>query len=1347
MTKHQLLSILLGYITILPLQAQSITTMEFAHFGLDEGLSHTIVDDITQDKYGQLWLATQNGLNKFDGYQFTTYSFDLSDSTGVANGIVRACFTDCQGEVWIGTDEGLSHFNHDLEQFEHFSYQNDGKKQPIHNIAEISEQKLLLYTLNKNLWIFDKQTKQFSTDLPVDSMEGILPSYISSQDEYTYIGTQDGVYIYSTTQKTLNYVPLSINESFRKYAFLQQAPYYLWVGTNGGGLFRYNLQTGKVTQYTHQAGTKGSISSNYIRSMTLDHQGRLWIGTMNALNIYDEQNDCFQTYAGTPENNGGNMQLSIRKIYRDTQGGMWMGTYLRGLYYYHPLRKQFSNLQYVPGGNSLNCNVINCLVEDSHKNIWIGTNGGGLNCYNPQTGQFTYYTQKNGLASNDVKALFIDEANNQVYIGTHAGGLQILNPKTGYIKKILSSKNRNIYHWLPTLYGDGFWSCGMRSFMRFDTHTQSYQVIHPRDVGISQASTFDRLFSLFRDSKKRLWLIHEKKLLVYNETKEGLTGYPLPVLQSIEKNFITCMYEAGSGLFWFGTRNGIFSLDEATGQINQYTTADGLPSDAIHSILEDSEGNLWLGTEKGLSRFNVFTRKFRNYTSEDGLQSNLFTEARLRTDDGKMYFGGINGISSFVPEQLIDNPYTSVPVISELRLFGRRVTPGDETGILIQSISETEHITLSAQQSMFSLRFTTTNYVAGNHNTFAYMLEGYDHNWRHASRARTVSYSNLPHGTYRFLVRVANNDGKWNEQTTALSIKVLPVWYKTWWATLLFVLAFLGAVAAVVRYFWMRKSMQLQLLAERQNMEREKEVHEMKQRFFIDISHELRTPLTLILAPVQELLRTVTDRQTYKQLGFIEKNAKRLLHLVNQLMDYRRAELGVFQLRVRKTDVRQVVEKIFLYYDWTARKKGIQYDLYSDPSDEQVLCDPAYIELILNNLLSNAFKYTTKGQSITVILRREGSELLLQVEDTGCGIAPEQQSKVFERFYQADTGHLGTGIGLALVKRLVQLHHGRIELWSEPGKGSRFSVYLPTDPSAYAENERATSADADTPIHTVNEQQMFLEDVRPTEDETDGEPTNEEANEETETILVVEDNPDINRYLCNNLGQKYHVITATNGQEALDLLAKTERTDLILTDVMMPVMDGLQLCKHIKQNLNTCHIPVIILSAKAEQSEQLEGLGVGADDYICKPFSMTLLTTKIDNLLRTRYRTIRLYSQPGEIDLKRATLNPLDEEFLRKALDIIHRHLDDSAFTVATFAEEIFMNRVSLNAKIKALTGLSTRDFIRKVRLDKAHALLKEGRHNINEVSAMVGFSAVSYFSHCFKNQFGYLPSEINTGQ
>ena len=1322
--------------------------MEFAHFGLDEGLSHTIVDDITQDKYGQLWLATQNGVNKFDGYQFTTYSFDLSDSTSVANGIVRACFTDCQGEVWIGTDEGLSHFNHDLEQFEHFSFrQNDGKKRPVHNIAEISEQELLLYTRDKPLWIFNKLTHQFSNHLPIDSLSNIQPSYISSQGEFVYIGTRDGIYIHSITQKSTHYVPLVTDGSVLKYTFLQQAPHFLWVGTNGGGLFRCNLKTGEVNNYTHQAGIKGSISSNYVRSMTLDHQGRLWIGTMNALNIYDEQNNCFQTYTGTPGSNGENMQLSIRKIYRDSQGGMWMGTYLRGLYYYHPLRKQFSNLQYVPGGNSLNCNVINCLVEDSHKNIWIGTNGGGLNCYNPQNGQFTYYTQKNGLASNDVKAVFIDEDNHQVYIGTHAGGLQILNTQTGHIKRILSTEKRNIYHWLPTLYGDGFWSCGMRSLLRFDTHTQSYQTIFPRNVGIPQARTFDRLFSLFRDSKKRLWLVHEKKLLVYNETREGLTEYPLPVLRNIEKNFITCMYEADNGLFWFGTRNGIFSLDEATGQISQYTTANGLPCDAIHSILEDSEGNLWLGTEKGLSRFNVFTQKFRNYTSENGLQSNLFTGACLRTEDGKMYFGGINGITSFVPEQLIDNPYTSVPVISVLRLFDRRVTPGDETGILTQSIRETDHITLSAKQSMFGLRFTTTNYVAGNHNTFAYMLEGYDRKWRHANRARVVSYSNLPHGTYRFLVKVANNDGKWNEQTAALSIKVLPVWYKTWWATLLFVLAFLGAVAAVVRYFWMRKSMQLQLLTERQNMEREKEVHEMKQRFFIDISHELRTPLTLILAPVQELLRTVTDRQTHKQLGFIEKNAKRLLHLVNQLMDYRRAELGVFQLRVRKTNVRQAVENIFLYYDWTARKKGIQYDLYTDLTDEQVLCDPAYIELILNNLLSNAFKYTAKGQSITLTLRQEGKELLLQVEDTGSGIAPEQQSKVFERFYQADTEHLGTGIGLALVKRLVQLHHGHIELWSESDKGSRFSIYLPTDPSAYTENEQATGNEADRAIHTVNEQQMFLEDVLPTEEETNWKPTDEKANEEEETILIVEDNPDINRYLCDNLGQKYRVIAATNGQEALGLLAKTERTDLILTDVMMPVMDGLQLCKHIKQNLNTCHIPVIILSAKAEQSEQLEGLGVGADDYICKPFSMTLLITKIDNLLRTRYRTIRLYSQPGEIDLKRATLNPLDEEFLRKALDIIHRHLDDSAFTVATFAEEIFMNRVSLNAKIKALTGLSTRDFIRKVRLDKAHALLKEGRHNINEVSAMVGFSAVSYFSHCFKNQFGYLPSEINTGQ
>lgn len=591
-----------------------------------------------------------------------------------------------------------------------------------------------------------------------------------------------------------------------------------------------------------------------------------------------------------------------------------------------------------------------------------------------------------------------------------------------------------------------------------------------------------------------------------------------------------------------------------------------------------------------------------------------------------------------------------------------------------------------------------------------------------------------------FLVKAANSDGKWNDTPTELKIVVLPVWYKTWWAILLFIIAFISITIFIFRYFWMRKSMEAELQIERMDKERQKEVNEMKLRFFINISHELRTPLTLILAPVQEMLDKVSDRWLHKQLEHVQKNTNRLLHLVNQLMDYRRAELGVFNLKVRLNPIHSVIEKNFLFYERLAQRKQIAYNFNSNVEGREILCDPDYMELIVNNLLSNAFKYTHEGKSITVTLKEENHELLLQVKDTGNGIPIDKQGKIFERFYQIDNEHLGSGIGLSLVQRLADLHHGRIELESKEGVGSTFSIYLPTEESAYLPEERQPISGSveEQRIYTTNDQDMYVID---TEEKEVIEETSETKGQRKETILIVEDNADIRQYLSEELGKSYHILKANNGEEALSIV-KEQEIDLILTDVMMPVMDGLQLCKQIKQNLRTCHIPIIILSAKTDLKEQLEGLQVGADDYIPKPFSMAMIAAKIKNLFRTRYRAIEHYSHSLEIEPEKVALNPLDEELLKKAIDIMEKNMDNVEFSTNDFAREMCMSRSNLHIKMKALTGESTNDFIRKMRFNRACKLLQEGRYSVSEISGMVGFNTPSYFATSFKKYFGCLPSE-----
>ncbi len=1342
MTKPILLSILL-WIFIHPLCAQTAEPISFIHIGLDEGLSQSTVFDIAQDKYDNMWFATYNGLNKYDGYTFTVYQHNEKNKQSLGCDIVRSLKVDEKGRIWIGTYEGLSLYDNDKDCFQNFQYKKEGKNMPVNKIVAVNEELLLIYT-DDELILFNTHTQSFSQSQLNPDLFTITPTSITHQGDNIYIGSREGLFSYSISQNTIKNIVPKVLKGKHISAVLQQSPTLLWIGTEGNGLFLVNPQNDEVKQYTAISGSTHTISSNYIRVLSLDTQNRLWVGTINSLNIYQKDSDSFSIYKSDPLREGSLSQTSIRSIFTDSQGGVWLGTFFGGLNYYHPLKNRFQKMQFIPNRNSLNNNIINCIVEDKENNLWIGTNSGGVNFYNSKSNTFSHYTQKDGLGSNDVKTIYVDEQANKVYIGVHAGGISILHRKTGRIETFTipypsGIATKSIYAIVPIGNGE-YWLGTLGGVVRFNPSLKTFTPVTTEKGGKPFKST--RITTVFKDSKHRLWFGSETGLIVYKQDGNELQSTSaLPLDSPLNHCFINGIYEGHDGIFWISTRNGIYRFNETTQESKQYTTEEGLPNNVVFGILEDSEGKLWVSTDKGLSCFQPKTERFRNFTSNDGLQSNQFTaSAHCRTANGKMYFGGIKGITTFQPERIVDNPYTPSVIITDLRLFNKKVTPGDETRILKSNIRETNSITLTAGQSMFSLDFVVPNYISGKHNTFAYMLKGYDKEWYYTNNQCTVSYSNLPAGTYHFLVKAANNDGKWNEKPTELEITILPVWYKTWWAILLFIATFIAITIFIFRYFWMRKSMQAKLEMERVDKERQKEVNEMKLRFFINISHELRTPLTLILAPIQDMLDKVNDRWLHKQLEHVQKNTNRLLHLVNQLMDYRRAELGVFNLKVKYTPIHKVIEKDFSFYDRLAQRKKIAYSFSSEVEGKNILCDPNYLELIVNNLLSNAFKYTDEGKSITVTLKETGKELLLQVKDTGAGIPIDKQSKIFDRFYQIDNEHMGSGIGLSLVQRLVNLHHGHIELESREGEGSIFSIYLPTEKAAYQPEEIAaqTSSTEEQQAYATNSQEMYIINI---EDKKPEEETEENNEKQQEKILIVEDNPDIQQYLSDELGKSYRILKADNGEQALAII-KEQEIDLILTDVMMPVMDGLQLCKQVKQNMRTCHIPIIILSAKTDLKEQLEGLQVGADDYIPKPFSMAMIATKIRNLFRMRNQAIKHYSNSLDIEPEKVALNPIDEELLKKAVIIVEKHIDDVDFSTEDFAREICMSRSNLHMKLKALTGDTTNDFIRKIRFNRACKLLKEERYTVAEISTMVGFNTPSYFSTSFKKYFGCLPSE-----
>lgn len=1302
--------------------------VSFAHIGLEDGLSQSTVLSITQDVQGNMWFATFNGVNRFDGYDFTVYRHETGNAGSIGDNMVYAVKADGKGGVWVGTNNWLSYYDADRDAFRNYRCPQKEEDVRVMQIADVDDSRLLVNT-SAGLYVFHVADTSFvQSGLPADLFRLKATAIYRSKDSL-YIGAKDGLWMYSFASRTLEHLhalPLGRKEILT----LLQHGNHLWIGTEGDGLYRMDRTTRELRHYT--AGGPDGLSSNFVRSLALDARNRLWVGTFTSLDIYDEATGRFQVYTSNRRQNRSLSQSSIRSIFMDSQGGMWLGTYFGGLNYYHPLRERFRHIRFSPEGNSLNDNVIGCITEDRAGNLWIGTNNGGVNYYDIRSGEYTYYTKEQGLGSNDVKAIYVDEQAGKVYIGTHTGGLNILDRRTGRIESLMPETTRltnmNVFAIQPCADGRHLWIGTLEGLVHFDKATKTFS-----DIKGNVSLGVKRIRTLLLDQENRLWVGGEDGLAVCSGKGDSLSSVRMVSGESaFESATVYGVFEASDGDIWIATRNGLYGFSAGRDSVVHYSVADGMPDAIVYGVLEDEKHRLWISTDNGLSCFDPESRKFRNFTDVDGLQSNQFTPyACCLASSGEMYFGGINGITAFHPERLQDNPYAPRAVISELRLFGDPVHPNDQTGILQKHISLTDRITLNHKQSSFALSFVVSNYIADKHNTFAYKLDGYDKRWFVVDdNQRWATYANLPHGTYNFLVKVANNDGKWCDEVTSLEIKVLPAWYQTWWAIALFALMIIGVITLVIRFYW-----------ERADKVRQKELQEVKTRFFINISHELRTPLTLIVAPLQDLLDKVTDKWVRSQLEYMKRNTDRLLHLVNQLMDYRRAEKGVFELRVKCINVGQIVEKNFRYYEPLARKKHIDYNLRSELGGRQVWCDASYIELILNNLLSNAFKYTNDGQSIFVNLKAAGDDLLLQVQDTGVGIPVNKQAKIFERFYQVESEHIGSGIGLSLVQKLVELHHGRIEVDSAVGKGSCFSVYLPLSREAYAEEELSGGTQQEEPVYSTNARDMYIVDteeaLEPAESDVD--------TDRKETILVVEDNDEIRHYMSRGLERFFIVKEVENGEEAVELL-KTEEISLILTDVMMPVMDGIQLCKYVKQNLKTCHIPVIILSAKAEVKDQLDGLQVGADDYIAKPFSLSVVVMKIKNILRTHYRAIEHYSKSLEIEPEKIALNRLDEEFLSKAVSVVEKNLEKPDFSADDFALEMGMSRSSLHLKMKGITGESTTEFIRKIRFNQACKLLKEGRYNVAEISTMVGFSTPSYFSTSFKKYIGCMPSEYAKG-
>lgn len=1319
----------------LPAENQSVL---FKTLSVDDGLSQNTVWTMIQDKNGKMWIGTGDGLNRYDGYSFTTYYHTPDDSLSIANNGIRSLCTDEKGTIWIGTLVGLSSYNTETNNFTNYPLY-DTPVQVLGIVDEPQKNTLFLAT-NYGLISFDKTTREIVLD---PTLKHLTINSICKVKNELLLGTSQGVFVYSTETKNAHQVLPELKETAIASIIYDAQAQCFWIGSMKKGIYSVNDRL----QITHNYRLDEKYlctPANTIRVLKQYTDNRIWIGTTEALFIFDPASETFKRYQSVYEKKFSLSHNSVRSLFIDSQKGIWIGTYYGGINYYHPLIPVFNTLKRSAISESLNDHIVSCIVEEpATGNLWIGTNDGGVNYYNRQNKTFkTYQSSETGntLRSNNIKAILPDKLGN-IYVGTHSGGLSYINVRTGQIENFkiphMEAEDNSCYVLLDDK--NSIWMGTMTGLMLFDKSTRQIHQ-HPLNKNNPELSGV-LINNLYRDSHNRIWIATEKGLFLHSG-KQKVTPITDQSSNALSSYIIAyCIKEDMHKNIWVASTNGLYRYSSEGIFQHRYTTEDGLPNNYIYGILEDNMNCLWLSTNKGLSCFDIQTGKFHNYKQEDGLSHNEFNQyGYCKGSDNILYFGSLDGITYFAPFRFTENPFAPQPEIMGVSILNQPVTYTQDGVSQMKRDAKGNLTGISFPFSLrqFDIQYTVSNYLSGKRNKFAYQLEGFDKEWNYTFK-RSVSYSNLSPGKYIFRIKACNNNGKWCDTPTEFLVHITPMWYQTWIAKTIFALFLLGLAAFIVYVFIARAKMKMAMQMEHYEHKKNEEINQEKVRFYMNMSHELRTPLSLIIAPLEEIIEQdcFLSTKTQSKLKFIFQNSHRLLHIINQLLDFRKAESGALPIQIELCDIEDWCTQIFSMFKDKALKRKMDYRFNSSLHHKLLPADKNYIETILINLLSNAFKFTPDNGQIIVSLHEEKDTYTLKVRDNGRGIPPEKLEKVFERFYQADEHNQGTGIGLSLVKCLVDKHHGQIKIESEVNRFTEFILSLPNDIHSFSKTELAVS-----PVHDENKLLQQMKELEPEfNTEIPEEGLNEDSKEEKPVILLVDDNEEMLKYLKNALANPYQIITANNGRTAMEIL-KNQEVDIVLSDVMMPEINGLKLCEMIKRNLQTCHIPVILLSAKSSLDDQTSGIELGADDYIGKPFSMTLLKGKINNILKSKERIIHFYQNNVNVDTAEVTSNSADNEFVRRTIQIIEENISNDNFSTDDLANQLCMSRSNLYIKMNSIAGEPPANFIRRIRFNKVCKLLLEEKHTIAEISYMTGFSSPSYLSNSFKKYMGMLPTE-----
>lgn len=1337
----------------------------FKRLDIHHGLSNNQVNCFLKDSRGFTWIGTLSGLNRFDGYSFKVYRNNVRDTTSIPNNDVRKLFEDPHGRLWVNTNFTSCVYDPDKEFFlrntnavlREFGIP-DGiirniVKDASGNYWFIHETEgLFLYetSKNKSIRIIDTREKKSSISSFVQDSKGnywaiYRNGFLEKLDGKNY----NVVYGNNWFQK-LNLSETSV------YELTPDADDHIWIYLPdlNLGVFYFDPSSNSITHITTRGNSALKLNNNIVKALIASDDGLIWIGTDHGgINLIDKKNSIVKYLRNDVEDDQSLSQNSINTLYKDPQGIIWVGTFKKGINYYHRDMNKFALYHHQSSNaKSLPYDDINSFVEDDNGNLWIGTNGGGLIYFNTQTQTFKQYLNDpkdpQSLSNNVIVSLCMD-SQKKLWIGTYYGGLDCFDGEkfihyrhdrndpfslsNDNIWEIMEDSNHNL--WIGTLFGSlNFFDRDAKKFKKF---------------GMEEGILSPYVPALMEDKDGNIWV--------------G-TGYGISLLEKGKDKFVSLRADGTSGslshnnvlsflndnrdLVWVGTQDGLNLYNKAENSFRVFREEDGLPHNTILSILEDNGGNLWMSTPNGISNLVVdedpsspsFKPVFKNYDELDGLQAKQFNEsAALKTRNGALIFGGPNGFNIFRPEDISLNRYKPPVVLTGLQINNKSVAIGEELDgkvMLSRSVTNSSEIEIGPDHNIFSIEFAALGFLHPEKNQYKYKLEGFNEEWVTTNGTnRKVTYTNLDPGQYVFKVIASNSDGFWNEEGAVLKITILPPFWKTNWAFALYALIILGALFLARQLMLERERMRYRIEQERQAAQRVHELDMMKIKFFTNISHEFRTPLSLILTPVERMLSVAKDAREREQFQMIHRNARRLLNLVNQLLDFRKMEVQQLTLNSSEGDVIKFIEEVVHSFSDISEKKNIHLSFLPGIKTFEMTFDQDKLEKILFNLLSNAFKFTPEGGNVTVEVNpstdKEGFRWLeVKVIDTGIGIPAEKQDKIFERFFQHDLPrsmvNQGTGIGLSITREFVRLHGGKITAESEPDRGSCFTVLIPATEIAEAAKSAADLLEELEPKIITPESVSSYEDIK--------------NGKKKAVVLLVEDNEDFRFYLKDNLKIYYQILEARDGVEGWNM-AHQHIPDLIVSDVMMPEMNGIELCRKVKINTHTSHIPVILLTARTASEQKLEGYQVGADDYVTKPFNFEILLSRIRNLIAVRAALHKSFNKKIDIKASEVPIMSLDETLIKKAVKLVEEKLSDPDFSVEDLSKELGMSRVHLYKKLLSLTGKSPIEFIRIIRLQRAAQLLEKSQLTVAEIAYKVGFNNPKYFAKYFKEEFNVLPS------